>query len=314
MDITDIKLDIPYASIDDARRDISLNGLRRRLAQGRKLPKDEYLASDFAGLPLNPYRYRDRNFDRAALHALTGSCASPAELESAVEQCNCRKGNRCLAFSCFVCKQKYWRSRRKLLGQIAKGCDPEHLSWGTIVVGISQNGFPVLEAMMRKAKVDFTTALARFQSVGWSGRFEVDYLDPIINPVGEWKERTLLSVGWSKGDEMPSLLLHMHLVLVHPHVRREVLGYHLKKYFPGPQQVRVVRLRPKLPLETSLDNMVRYPLKPSLAPQFLAEKGSKIHMPSRPDVVRYFLRVYDNLDGRRRERGMEFDKMPTYRK
>lgn len=311
MHISNIKDGIPYASIDEARKDLSLKRLRRRLARARKLPKDEYLASDFAGLPLNRFRYRDRNFDRAALHALVGRCASPDELQFAVKQCNCRTGSRCRTFSCFVCKQKYWRSRRKLLGKIAKDCAPAHLSWCTVVIGLSQVGFPILEDMMKSAKAEIFAALARFPSLGWSGRFEVDYLDPQIQKLGGWKERTLFALGWVKADEMATLLLHVHFVLVHRRTRRETISYQLKKVFPAPQQVRVSPLRTNLPLDVSLDNMVRYPLKPSLDPGFLAEKGAENHLPRRPDVVRYFLRMYDALDGRRKPRGMEFDKIPT---
>ena len=308
LNIADIKAGTPYASIDDRREDVSLEDLRRHLADGRKLPKDEYLASDFAGLPKNLFRYRDRNFDRAALHALTDPCSSRDEVASAVKQCNCRKGHRCRAFSCFVCKQWYWRSRRRRLRKISKGLGRGDISWCTVVIGVSHRGFLPLKSMMKTAKADFTSVLAGFPSIGWSGRFEVDYLDPRINPVGGWKKRTLLAVGWDSMDEMAALLLHVHLVLVHPGVRREKVGYHLKKAFPGSQQVRVSPLRTNLPIASSLDNLVRYPLKASLQAPFLAETGSKDHIPRRPEVVRYYLRTYEFLDGRRGQCRMEFDK------
>ncbi len=167
--------------------------------------------------------------------------------------------------------------------------------------------------MMKSAKAEILATLARFPSLAWSGRFEVDYLDPQIQKFGGWKERTLFALGWVKADEMATLLLHVHFVLVHRRTRRETISYQLKKVFPAPQQVRVSPLRTNLPLDVSLDNMVRYPLKPSLDPGFLAEKGAENHLPRRPDVVRYFLRMYEALDGRRKPRGMEFDKIHSKR-
>ena len=110
--------------------------------------------------------------------------------------------------------------------------------------------------------------------------------------------------------ELPALLAHAHLIVSHPGIKRGVLEYHLKKPFPATRQVQIKALRVTREREDSIDHLVRYPLKLDIPKYAKPLPKSKSRAPRRPDIVRYILRVYDELDGRGKKRKFEVDWIP----
>jgi hypothetical protein len=293
--------------LERTRRPISFSRLKRLLSRGRELPKDEYLKTNIARLAENPFRHRDRNHDRMALHCLSGAPSTEQERKIALEQANCARGKRCRLPYCFVCRQKYWRRRRGHVAAMTNGCGREALSWCTIVVGASHLGYLPVEDMITDFKGRFRSALTAFPDIRWSGRFEVDYLDQAVTGLGTWKKKTLSPLGFREEDELALLVPHVHLVLAHPGVHRGQIKYRLRKEFSGSRQLSVKEFRITRDIAASLDALVRYPLKLAIHKNVLPPRNSKDHRPARPDIVRYVLRMYRELDGRGHNRKLEFD-------
>jgi hypothetical protein len=195
----------------------------------------------------------------------------------------------------------------KLLGSLCVGMGRDDLSWGTVLVGISHSGFPPFEDMIKEFSEKFHLSLNRLSGVRWSGRFEIDYIDAKLGSAKTYKEQTLGELGYSKDDELAGLVLHVHFVMIHPGFRREQITYQLRKCFRASRQVRLSPFRVTRDLEDSLDGLVRYPLKLELEKSVLPERRSNTQAPRRSDIVRYVLRMYRELDGRRK-RGLEFDR------
>jgi hypothetical protein len=289
------------------RRRLSYSRLRPLLKSGRPLPKDRYLGTDIAGLSRNNYRHRDRNRDRMAIYALADAASTAEEKQLALSRANCESKFRCKQPFCYVCDQKYWRRRRKLLGSLCAGMRRDDLSWGTVLVGITHAGFPTLEDMIREFREKFQLSLNGLSGIRWLGRFEIDYLDGGLGSAKTYKERTLAELGYCKDDELAGLVLHVHFVMIHPGFRREQITYRLRKDFHASRQVRLSPLRVTRDVEASFDALVRYPLKLELGDSVLPEARSKTQAAKRPDIVRYVLRMHRELDGGKRRKGLEFD-------
>jgi hypothetical protein len=299
----------PIKEIERWWRPLSLERLRTLLHAGEPLPKDGFLETDVGGLHSNPYRNRDRNFERAVLHAMTSPAASPNQHELALQIANCTREDRCDRLHCYICTQIYWRKRRALLEAIAVGPGDGAVSWCTVIIGQSQVGYPVIKEMIADFKTTFINALARFQQVKWSGRIEIDYIDKSVCPPTPVKLITLLAMNWDNSSEMATLVPHAHLVLVHPDVRRETLAYHLKRTFPESRRVQVRPFRITKERAATLDNLVRYPLKRPLERPFLAGRNSNNHIPRHPAVVRYVVRMRESLDRPSQRWRLEFDRL-----
>jgi hypothetical protein len=293
--------------MEGERQALSHPRLKRLLHKGRPLPKDRFLGTDTAGLSRNSYRHRDRNRDRMAIYSLADAASTAEEKQLALAQANCEGGFRCKLPFCYVCTQIYWKRRRKLLGSLCAGMGRDDLSWGTVLVGISHSGFPSLEHMIREFSEKFHLSLDSLSGVRWSGRFEIDYIDGKLGSAKTYKEQTLAELGYCKDHELAGLLLHVHFVMIHPGLRREHIGYRLRKGFRASRQVRLSALRVTRDLEDSFDALVRYPLKLELGKSVSPERRSKTQAPRRPDIVRFVLRMYRELDGPRKK-GLEFDR------
>jgi hypothetical protein len=292
--------------MEGERQTLSYHRLKTLLKKGRPLPKDRHLGTDIAGLSRNNYRHRDRNRDRMAIYALADAASTAEEKQLALAQANCSGGSRCRCPFCYVCTQIYWKRRRKLLGSLCAGMGRDDLSWGTVLVGISHSGFPPLEDMIKEFSEKFHLSLNRLSGVRWSGRFEIDYIDGELGSAKTYKEQTLAALGYCKDQELAGLVLHVHFVMIHPGLRREQITYRLRKIFRASRQVRLSPLRVTRDLEDSFDALVRYPLKLELGKSVLPEVRSKTQAAWRPDIVRYVLRMYRDLDGPRKK-GLEFD-------
>jgi len=298
----------PAKSTKEARRQqslLSLRQLRRFLKTGAALPKDAFADTNIAGLQGNPFRYRDRQFERALLHSLVCESASADQHQLALTICNCRHGHRCRRLRCFICNQKYWRKRRSIAETFSDAA-PSELSWCTVVIGASQEGYPVLSDMIKAFKASFTQILSRYPDAGWSGRLEIDYLDLAISPPNPNKAETLNALGWVAECEMATLVPHAHLLLLHPGVRRETVAYHLKRAFRAPRQVQLRALRTTRDRHHSLDSLTRYPIKPPLDRPFIGNKRSK-GAPRCPEVLRYVQRIHECLDHPDHRGLLEFD-------
>jgi hypothetical protein len=243
-----------------------------------------------------------------AIYALANAASTAEEKRLALAQANCSGGSRCGCPFCYVCDQIYWKRRRKLLGALCAGMGRDDLSWGTILIGVSHSGFPQLEDMIREFSEKFQLSLNGLSRICWSGRFEIDYLDGGLGSAKTYKEQTLAELGYCRDDELAGLVLHVHFVVVHPGFRREQITYRLRKCFCASRQVRLSPLRVTRDLEDSFDALVRYPLKLELGKPVLPERRSKTQAARRPDIVRYVLRMYRELDGPRK-RGLEFDRI-----
>jgi hypothetical protein len=172
-------------------------------------------------------------------------------------QANCSSGFRCKLPSCYICSQIYWKRRRKLLGSLCAGMGRDDLSWGTVLVGVSHSGFPVMEDMIKDFSEKFYLSLSTISGVRWSGRFEIDYIDGKLGSAKTYKEQTLAELGYCKDHELAGLVLHVHFVMIHPGLRREQITYRLRKCFRASRQVRLSPLRVTRDLEDSFDALVR---------------------------------------------------------
>ena len=168
---------------------------------------------------------------------------------------------------------------------------------------------PVIEPMVGHFKTMFTNTLARFAQVNWSGRIEIDYVDPSVCDLKPEKAKTLSALHWDRESEMPTLVPHAHLVVIHPNVHRLTLAHHLQLTFPGSRRVQLRPFRVTCERTVALDRLARYPLKPPLHRLYLAGRNSKNHKPRHPDVVRYTERIREALDRPSRRRLLEFDKI-----
>ncbi len=297
---------IPFKEATRAHRSLSLRRLRRCLQDSAPLPKELFADTDLAGLQNNAYRYRDRKYERAALRALACIKASAEEHELALRVCNCRSGHRCGRLLCFICNQKYWRRRRALLTRFEEA-GPSTLSWCTVVVGVSQIGYPILEDMIIRFKTEFSETMSRYPETQWSGRLEIDYIDGAIVQTKPEKLATLAALGQTP-CEIASLVPHVHLVVHHPGVRRETIAFHLKRAFVASRQVQVRAFRTTRATSTSLDALARYPLKPPLLLPAVprdVRKCTAMHLAA----LRYVIRIREVFD-RPANRGLlEFDRM-----
>jgi hypothetical protein len=287
----------------------SLESIRRRLREGRQLPKEAHVLANLYGMDENPYRYRDVNWDRAVVQSLVFSPASPEEHQEGLAQANCLRGERCGRLLCFICRQSYWFYRRQTAEYLVEGCGRDDISWCTIVFGVSQLGYPLLEDAISDFRCDLRTSLERFDTVGWTGRVEIDYLDPAWGDLGKWKHWTLRKLGF-ENSEMAALVAHAHLIFVHPKVLRAKLDVHLRRKFPISRQVELRGLKDDLSVEQNLDNLVRYPLKGNIPKQVLPPGSSQ---PARPDVLRYLARMSRDLDGEDRNLEVDFQPRPKRR-
>ncbi len=295
---------VPIAEATRAHRTLSLGRLRRCLQNGVPLPKELFADTDLAGLQKNAYRYRDRKYERAALRALTCVKATAEEHELALRVCNCESGNRCGRLVCFICNQKYWRRRRSLLKRFEE-VDPSTLSWCTVVIGVSQIGYPILEGMIGRFKAEFSKTISRYPEAQWSGRIEIDYVDGTIEHVKPEKATTLAALGQIP-CEIASLVPHVHLVVHHPGVRRETIAFHLKRAFVAVRQVQVRAFRTTRARLASLDALARYPLKPPLLLPAVPKdvrKCTAMHLAA----LRYVVRMREAFDHPTSRGLLEFD-------
>lgn len=297
----------PAKEVEKWWQPLSLEDLRAHLTGSWPIPKDGFVDTDVSGLHSNPYRYRDRNFEHAVLHALTAAAATPAEHALALRIANCKRHQRCRRISCYVCNQRYWRKRRALLAQFANESGADAISWCTIIISSSQIGYPALRTSIANFKEAFTNTLKRFPHVKWSGRIEIDYIDQKICKVTPKKVKTLCTLGWDQASEMPTLVAHVHLVVTHAGVRRETLGFHLRRTFPGFARVQVRPLRTTCDHPVSLDRLARYPLKPPLEKPFWRRRGAKDAGPRHPNAVRYATKLREAFDNPGKGRTLEFD-------
>jgi len=303
--LKEIATAVPISEAHRGYKVLSLRQLKKRLKAGRPLPKDAFVRTDLHGLHSNTYRHRDRHFERAVLHALVGGDQNDQTL--ALRICNCRHRHRCGRLACYICNQRYWRKRRALADGFAAQCTDNDISWCTLVIGVSHAGYPVIERMIMGFKAEFARCLVRFENLKWSGRIEIDYLDSRVVATKPEKEKTLLALKWEQDCELAALVPHVHLIVVHPGIRREVVAYHLRKSFSESRRLQVKALRVTRDRDVSLDHMTRYPLKPPLDPAYLAGRSSKNRVPRRPDVVRYMIRVGEAFDRPSRRGLLEFD-------
>jgi hypothetical protein len=291
---------------------LSLEQLREKLHVGGALPKDGFLQTDIDGLHSNSYRRRDRNFEHALLHAMSSESADAKLQALAVRVCNCTEGHRCRRTYCFICNQKYWRKRRRKADRLVAGLDDSSVSWCTIGIGVSQLGYPIVKDWIYAFKGWLYRALGCFPEIGWSGRIEIDYIDSATGPKPDTdKRRMLTALGWDPMDEMPALVPHAHLILAHPGIPREHPDYLLKRIFAGFRRVETKGFYNALSRSDSLDRLVRYSLKPSLDPSYLASAGSQNHTPRDQAVLRYFANIREKFDRPTRRLLLEFDRKPA---
>lgn len=260
--------------------------------------------------PMLIEQFCQRNgLSRSTYYSLMDLPSSAPEQRLALLICNCTIKNPCGRLSCYICNQRYWRKRRAIIEPLAAACADSEISWCTVIIRVSQLGHPILEDMISEFKGAFSKSLERFPLVQWSGRIEIDYFDHKVCSKGPQKERTYLALGWNPSDEMPSLIPHAHLVVAHPGVSRDTLSYHLKRVFPASRRVEMRPFDDKRDRAESLDNLVRYPLKPPLDQLFFAGCKSKNHVPRHPRVVRYMECVRECLNGPGQSSHLELDHL-----
>ena len=298
---------LPLSEAERLWTSIDLGKLRGCLATGAPMPKDMFVHTELADLYRNTFRGRDRNYERSVLHVLVSARTTPDEHDLALSVANCRKGFRCGKQFCFICKQRYWRKRRKLLTPLEDPYPYEALSWATLIIGQSQHGYEPLPAMIETFKRNFTDAAGRRPSTAWLGRLEIDYFDGAIASLQPQKAQTLGDLDWDRACEMPTLIPHAHLVISHPNISRATLTQHLTWTFPGSRRVQLKSLRVTRSRSDSLDAFARYPLKPPIEKPFLARKNSKTHFPRHPAVVCYVLQMHEYFDRHGHRRLLEFD-------
>jgi hypothetical protein len=276
---------------------ITLRRLRRLLRHNLALPKEGLIDSSRWRLSSNSYRIRDRNAERALLHALTGPGSSPDEHQQALLQANCRGQRRCNQWSCFVCRQRYWFHQYKRVVEHFASMRRDDLSFCTIIAGVTHLGPFEAQAQIEEAKEAWESTLARYNPLQWIGRFEVDYLLAGESHLGSFKLKSLLELGYLPDCELGALVPHLHAIVCHPNVNRKRLTYWLHRALRGRGRVQVRPMHENKAVRISLENLVRYPLKHRVPPEIMPVRGSDHHMPRNPEQLRYFNRTLCVLGG-----------------
>ena len=271
--------------------------LRRRLRQGFPLAKDREAISSSEGR-LHRFEARDRIAERAILYALTGKSGTRAERRRALEIANCSPEHRCGSWVCYVCRHLQWRREREAIAPHALrvGDADLEISFATIVAGTTHGKSVDVRKIVMDSAQKVHEVLSRWPSVAAQGRFEIDCHRP-GEVSGTFKTRTLMSCGYRPSSNARALVPHLHVVIVHPGIRREAIRYFLRKSFPGDRRVQVKGLRESLPLETNLDNLVRYQLKFGFPKHAISDVRSRPPTTNNVREVARFYRLLDRLGG-----------------
>lgn len=279
------------------RPDLDLRELRRRLQINAPLPKEASINTHRFALALNPFRHRDRNLERALLHALLQPGTTTDEHRQALRQANCRPGRRCKSWSCFLCRQECWLVRVTRAYELADGLNRDEISWATIIAEVTHNGIDEAGQIIGEAKAKWRASTRRWPELQWLGAFEVDYALPGTSSFGTFKLPSLRALGYDPNHELGALIVHVHLLVFHPRVPREWITIPLKRAFPGLRRVDLHPLKPGKPLAENLGNCVRYAAKCLPPKAILPGRGSRYHRPRQPEHLRYFNRVMCELGG-----------------
>ncbi len=268
--------------------------LRRSLLYGLSFTKDRLVKETAPKGRLHRYQPRDRKAERTALRLLISKYSTADEKTRAVLIADCTPNRPCDSWICYVCRHRYWEKVRPELGEIADGLGHNDISFLTLVAGITRDSSTGVEQIIGDTRRKLERVLERWQSVTARGRFEVDCLLPGDTPT-TFKRRTLSELGYIRGDKT-QFIPHLHAVVVHPRVKRGKIRMSIEAAFPGFRRIKL-SIDKKKPIERTLDNLVRYPLKFTPPSGTLPREKSKSPKTSRPEDLLYFVRMIERLGG-----------------
>lgn len=170
---------------------------------------------------------------------------------------------------------------RRLAREVKPTIEISHL---TIVVAVTYKGVGHAGTLIRDGRNRIAKFLRRWGNFRVQGRFEVDLHPPgTVDQV--FKLKTLKELGYRPNAIQPALVPHLHAVLIHPRIPREIISYQLRKAFPGTRRVLLDPLRQERPTTDNLGNLVRYAYKFAPPEQALPDpesrrltKGAKAHL------------------------------------
>jgi hypothetical protein len=171
-----------------------------------------------------------------------------------------------------------------------------HISFVTIVAGVTHDGAGMVEDIIKHTTCRFREVLERCCGITAFGRFEIDLVQD-VGELGTFKLRTLSECGFYPGHEASALVPHLHAVVIHPRLRRETLGLHLQRAFPGSRRTQVRPLNARKPVRKNLDNICRYPLKFEPPKGTMPRAGSKDLTSPDPHNLLLYVRMIEDLGG-----------------
>ena len=207
-----------------------LDRLRKKLKQGKPLPKDDTYGAKRG--KFHRFLFRDKKAERTLLRRLLapGRALHDGQLGVKIAYCHHIKGRE--HWICYICRDQHYQQVRRDVDVACRNADPAtEISFLTIIAGCTYAGQKAVRKRIEATIKGVEDVFSKWPQIKAHGRFEVDMITPGATPTTA-KLATLEGLGYTP-DKLDKVgyIPHLHAIVVHPGLSRRAIAYHLSRKF-----------------------------------------------------------------------------------